>query len=217
MKKLMLRSLLVVVPLLVAAVPVKAQNPDEKKAAAPEAAKAAMPAVAARDGMAPVARPAGQAPGPKPATELDSFKFFLGKWKCEGKAFASPMTGPEHAFKATAEAKLVSDNFWQSFTYEEKKSKVHPGLKVQGLWGFDQGGKHFVRAGAGNNGSWDSATAPLWQGDRLVWTGEISGAMGKMPFHHTFTKKSDKEWTHALEIKTPDGKWAPVSEATCKK
>ena len=127
------------------------------------------------------------------------------------------MSPTEHAIKGSAEAKLEVDNFWQSFTYEEKKTKEHPGLKVKGLWGYDQGSKRYVRAAAGNHGEWDTASAPGWEGDKLVWTGELSGPMGRIPFHHTFTKKSDKEWAHVLELRVPDGKWVPAEEVTCKK
>jgi len=156
-------------------------------------------------------------PAPKPAPELETFKFFLGKWKCAGKAFPSPISPTEHAVTGTAEAKLEVDNFWQSFTYEEKKTKDHLGLKVKGLWGYDQGSKRYVRAAVGNHGEWDTASAPGWEGDNLVWTGELSGPMGRIPFHHRFTKKGDKEWMHFLEVRTPDGKWIPTEEITCKK
>jgi hypothetical protein len=203
--------------------PAPAAAPAPAKAPAPAAAPAPQKAPAPAAGAAPAASaPAAAAkpvapPPPKPAPELDAFKLFLGKWKCEGKAMASPMTGPEHAIKASAEGKLEVDNFWQSFSYEEKKSKEHPGLKVKGLWGYDQGSKRFVRAAIGNHGEWDTASAPGWEGDKLIWTGELSGPMGRIPFHHTFTKKSDKEWMHVLEVRGPDGKWAQTEEVTCKK
>ncbi len=204
-------SLLVIVPVALA------QKPDDKKpAAAPAKAPAAAAAPAAPAAAAPAA-PATPPGPPKVAAEMDQLKFLVGKWKCEGKQFASPMSGPEHAFKGTAEAKVEGNGHWQSFTYEEKKSKEHMGLKVRGLWGWDAANKHFVRAAGDDFGNWDSATSPAMQGDKFVWTGEFTGTMGKMSFHHTFTKKSDKEWSHALEVKTPDGKWAPAEEATCKK
>jgi hypothetical protein len=188
----------------------------------PTAPAAAAPAAPAAPGAKPAA-PAPAAPAvslaapPKPAAELDQMKIFLGKWKCDGKAFASPMSPTEHGLKATAEGKLEVDNFWQSFTYEEKKTKEHPGLKVHGFWGFDQGAKRFVRAAVGNHGEWDTASSPGWEGDNLIWTGELSGPMGRIAFHHRFTKKGDKEWVHFLEIRTPDGKWIPAEEVTCKK
>jgi len=193
---------------------------------APPPAAAKAPAPTTMPPPAPGAKPAAPAAAPapamppappKPAVELDTFKLFLGKWKCDGKAFPSPISPTEHAVKATAEGKLVVDNFWQSFSYEEKKTKEHPGLKVNGFWGYDQGSKRFVRGAVGNHGEWDTASAPGWEGDKLVWTGELSGPMGRIAFHHTFTKKSDKEWSHLLEIRMPDGKWAPTEDVTCKK
>ena len=195
--------------------PAAAPAPAAKPAAPPAAPPAAKPAAA--PAPAPAAAPMTPPPPPKPSVELDTFKFFLGKWKCEGKAFPGPMSPVEHAVKGSAEAKLIVDNFWQAFTYEEKKTKEHPGLKVNGIWGFDQGSKRYVRAAGDNLGGWDSASAPGWEGDKLVWTGELSGPMGRVPFHHTFTKKSDKEWTHLLELRMPDGKWAPAEDVTCKK
>jgi len=194
-----------------------AAAPAAKPAPAPAPAAAAPAAKPAAAAPAPAAAPATPPPPPKPAPELDTFKFFLGKWKCDGKAFVSPMSPAEHGVKGTAESKLEVDNFWQSFNYEEKKTKEHPGLKVKGLWGFDQGSKRFVRAAIGNHGEWDTASAPGWEGDKLIWTGELSGAQGRIPFHHTFTKKSDKEWTHLLELRLPDGKWIPAEELSCKK
>jgi hypothetical protein len=204
-----LPQIAVVVSMLAAAGLAGAQP---KPAAAPPAPA---PAPAAAKPAAPA--PATPPPAPRPAAELDTFKFFLGKWKCDGKAFASPVSPTEHGVKATAEGKPEVDNFWQSFTYEEKKSKEHPGLKVKGWWGYDQGSKRFKRAAIGNHGEWDTASAPGWEGDKIVWTGELSGPMGVIPFHHTFTKKGDKEWTHFLELRMPDGKWAPAEELTCKR
>src|SRR4051794_21073900 len=165
----------------------------------------------------PVALAQQPAARPPVAAEMDQLKLFLGKWKCEGKAFANPLSGPEHTFKATAESKLESGGHWQVFLYEEKKSKEHEGVKVHGLWGWDAGNKRFVRSAGDDSGVWDSATAPGFQGDRLMWTGELSGPNGKLPFHHTFTKKSEKEWSHSLEVKGPNGKWAPWEEVICKR
>jgi hypothetical protein len=179
------------------------------------AAAAKPPAQPAAPGSTPASPPAPAAA--KPAPELDQLKFLLGKWRCEGRQFASPLSGPEHAFKAVAENKADLDGFWDQFTYEEKKSKDHHGFKVHGLWGWDQADKHLVRAAASTDGNWDSANSPGLEGDQVVWTGEFSGPMGRLPFKHTFVKKSDKEWTHTLDIKDPTGKWTPSEEATCRR
>jgi len=200
-------------PAMAAPAPAK---PAPAPAAAPGAAKAPAPAAApAMKGPAAAAAPA--APALKPAPELDQLKFLMGRWRCDGKQFGSPMFGPEHTFKATAENKPAVDNFWDLYTYEEKKSKDHHGVKVQGFWGWDQGAKKLVRVGASNAGDWDVGSAPGLEGDKIVWTGDFSGAAGRMGYRHTFTKKSDKEWSHTLEIKDPSGKFVPVSEVDCKR
>jgi hypothetical protein len=163
------------------------------------------------------ASPAGTQPraAPRPAAEMEQLKFLLGKWRCEGKAFVSA-AGPEHTFKAAAEAKLDGGGHWQTFTYEEKRSKEHPDLVIHGTWGWDAANKRFVRAAADDHGAWDSATSPGLQGDKLVWTGELSGPLGKVPFRQSFIK-ADKQWSFAIEVKAADGKWAPWNEVTCRR
>jgi hypothetical protein len=170
----------------------------------------------------PPAAPPAAPPAPvKPAPELDTLKVFLGRWRCDGKAFAGPLTPAEHGVSATAEGKLEADRFWQSFSYEERKTKDRPGFKLQGFWGYDQGSKRFVRAAIGNHGEWDTASSPGWEGDKLIWSGELSGDLsgqpGRLPFRHTFTKKGDRAWTHLLEVRLPDGKWVAAEEVSCKK
>lgn len=202
--------------------------PVTKPAAATPLAAPGKPAGAAKTPAAPgstaAKAPAGSAaaaapamPALKPAPELDQLKFLTGRWRCDGKQFGSPTFGPEHTFKATAESKPAVDNFWAQYTYEEKKSKDHHGVKVSGFWGWDQGAKKLVRVGASNAGDWDVGSAPGLEGDKIVWTGDFSGSAGRMGYRHTFTKKSDKEWSHTLEIKDPSGKFVPVSEVDCKR
>jgi hypothetical protein len=178
----------------------------QQKAAAPPAAKAAAPA-AAKPAVSPP-------PAAKPAAQLDQLKFFLGNWKCTGKQLATPMFGAEHPFTGVASARLESDGFWQQITYEEKKTPQHPGLKLVGLWGYDVGGKRFIRAFGGSNGSWDSATSVGFNADKMVWTGDLSSPTGRMPFRQTFTKKSDKEWSFRLELNV-QGNWMPLNEVSC--
>jgi hypothetical protein len=161
-------------------------------------------------------RPAEPPPPPKPAAQLEQLKPFLGAWKCTGRQLATPMFGPEHAFTGSAAAKPEVDGFWQQFVYEEKRSKEHPGLKLVGLWGYDAGGKRFIRAAGSSQGGWDSASSVGWNGDKMVWTGELSSPKGRMPFRQTFTKKGEKEWSFRLEL-NPAGTWIPLSEVSCKR
>ena len=167
----------------------------------------ALPALAQEKAAAPPA-------APRPAPQLEQLKMFLGNWKCAGKQLATPMFGPEHSFAASASAKPEADGFWQQFTYEEKKAKDHPGLRLLGLWGYDVAGKRFIRAAASSQGGWDSATSIGFVGDKMVWTGDLSGPTGRMPFRQTFTKKNDKEWSFKFELNL-QGSWVPLSEVAC--
>jgi len=153
----------------------------------------------------------------KPPAELDGVRFLLGKWRCDGKQFASPMFGPEHVFKAFAEMKTAVDGAWFQFLYEEKGTKEHVGVKVHGLWGWDQAAKRLVRSAASSDGTWDNATAPGLEGDKVVWLGDFSTANGHLPFRNTFTRRSDKEWTHVMELKDPSGHWVTTSDVNCKR
>ena len=118
------------------------------------------------------------------------------------------------ATRGAHSAKLEADGFWQQVTYEETKTKDHPGLKLVGLWGYDTAGKRFIRAFGGSLGEWDSATSVGFNADKMVWTGDLSSPAGRMPFRQTFTKKSEKEWTFRLELNM-QGNWVPLSEVGC--
>ena len=196
--------------------------------AVPPAARTAMPtastgaggtgaATGATTGAAPAVKLMPPHPALKPAPELDQLKFLRGRWRCDGKQFATPLFGPEHIFTAIGEGKPLVDGFWDQFTYEERRTKDHHGMKVQGQWGWDQGSKHLVRAAGTNAGDWDFGTSPGLEGDKIVWTGEFSGPMGRMSYRHVFIKKSDREWTHALELKDPAGKFTPINDVSCKR
>jgi hypothetical protein len=178
-----------------------------------------LPGKPARPAGPPTAVPPAAAPlaGPRAAPELESLRFLMGKWRCDGKQFASATFGPEHAFKALAENKSTVDGAWDEFLYEEKASKEHVGVKVHGLWGWEAASRRLVRATVSSDGTWDSATSPGIEGDKVVWTGDFATAVGKVPFRHTFTKKSDKEWAHALEMKDAAGRWIATSEVVCRR
>jgi hypothetical protein len=161
-------------------------------------------------------KPAAAPPPLKPAPQMEQLRVFLGKWKCAGKQHATPMYGPAHSFTGGAEGKLEADGFWQLFSYEEKKSKEHPGLKVIGLWGWEAAGSRFVRAAGTTQSLWDAGTSAGWNRDQMVWTGELAGPEGRTPFRQTFARKSDREWSFRFEL-NPLGTWLPLTEVTCKK
>ena len=154
---------------------------------------------------------------PKPAAELAALKVFVGNWKCKGETMDSPM-GAAHPFDEVNAIKADLDGFWFTFTHEEKKSKVSPGFKAVGHWGYDSANKKYVRAAMGTWGVWETASSKGWEGDKLVWDGDSMNFMGapKTHFHHTFTKKSEKEIEQVFETENA-GKWSTLTKSTCKK
>jgi hypothetical protein len=177
----------------------------------PRPADAGAPPAIASAGGAAAAAPQ------KPPAEMEQMKFFLGNWICQGTAYPSPFAASEHPVKATARVKADLNGFWQTFVYEEKKTREHPqAVKVMGTWGWNSGAKKFVRADADWFGGWYTPTSPGWDGDNFIWSGEMSLAAGKMPARHTFTRKSDKEFTHTFEV-TVGTQQAKIFDVRCKK
>ena len=163
-------------------------------------------------------RPAALRPNPPP--ELDTFKGFLGKWKCEGKAFATPMFGPQHAVKGNAEAKLESDNFWQSFSYEEKKTKEHQGLKVKGPVGL-RSGHRSVSFASGPVTTASGTRRARRDGKGTSWSGRarFRARWDACPFTTRSRKKGEKarEWHTSAGAHPGRQVDADGGHVTCKK
>ena len=156
---------------------------------------------------------------PKPAPEMESIKWMLGNWKCNGTAAVNAMNPKEHKFTSTAKAKMDLDNFWVSIRYEEKKSKEHPmAAKVNIYWSYDGSQKKWVALMADNMGGWSSGTSPGWQGEKMEWAHDgMMPGMGKFQGRETFTKKSDRELIQKFEMNMGKGGWMTVGENVCKK
>ena len=183
------------------------------------AATAAKPPAAV---SVPAPLPPLTGPGSKPAAELEQLKFLRGRWQCTGKQLASAMFGPEHRFTAVAEAKAAGDGFWDQFKYEERRTREHRGFKAQGLWGWDQSAKHLIRVGGTNAGDWDYGSSPGLDGDKIVWTGELTGPLGRTGYRQTISRKSERDISLVLELKEPAGpngnaKYLPISEVDCRR
>jgi hypothetical protein len=170
----------------------------------------------AADPPAAGAAPADQAP-PPPAPELAAaMKVMEGKWKCDGKTFDSPM-GKGHAEKGESHTKVDLNGYWYMTRYEGKKTKEDAmPYAMASSAGFDPSKKQLVRTDLDNMGMVSHMSSKGWEGDKIVWTGEVMGPQ-KMSFKETTTKKSDKEMAIVFEIAGPDGKWGQMMEATCKK
>jgi hypothetical protein len=177
--------------------------------AAPSGAQAPAPPPAVR-------APAPSSGPPRPAPELDTLKFLLGSWRCTGKLLADGGSARPRSFAASLRVRPTSGSFWHTYDYEERRARDHAGVKVHGVWGYDQGEKKYVRSAYANNGSWEIAASSGWDGSRLVWIGHLYQPGGKVSFRHVFTKKSEREIVHSWEL-GETGKSTPINEVSCRR
>jgi hypothetical protein len=153
---------------------------------------------------------------PKPAPEMSQVKYYGGSWTCSGDAPASPF-GPAHKTKSSLILKSDLDGFWYDGTLTEEKtaSNTQP---VRGMahLGYEAKGKQFVMVWVDNFGSWATEMSPGWQGDTMVWTGDMMVMGEKETARDTYVKKSDTEFAHKFDLNMK-GQWSLIVDETCKK
>lgn len=173
----------------------------------------APPALAAKDEAKMKAPDMSAAPA-----ELAQLDFFVGRWNCSGKTFASPM-GPEHATTATVHAARAVGGRWLHVAYDENKTAASPMPYHAGVYmGYDVGQKKFVSMCFDNFGGECSETGDGWSGDKLVFEGSAHGDDGKtMGSRDTFTRNGASELVHMGEMQGDDKKWVKADEETCHK
>lgn len=163
----------------------------------------------------PAAKPAAPAAqGPKAPAEMSQLKAFDGSWQCKGEMAPGPGQPP---VKSTSSVKSHADlgGFWQVGTVKGAMPGMPP-FEGRFHMTYDGGSKQFVMVWLDNMGGWAQQTAPGWDGDKIVFTGE--GVMGgqKMTGRDTFAKKSDGTLVHTAEMQK-DGNWTSMGEETCHK
>ena len=153
---------------------------------------------------------------PKPAPEMSQVKYIAGSWSCSGDAPAGPF-GPAHKTKSSLALKSDLDGFWYNGMMTEMKtaSNTQP---VKGMLhvGYEPAGKQYVMVWVDNFGNWSTEMSPGWQGDTMVWTGDMMAMGEKAGARDTFVKKSDTEFTHKFELNMK-GQWGTIVDETCKK
>lgn len=178
---------------------------DDKKVVAKSDAKAVEKKPAEKAMEAP----------PPPAKELtDAMAPMEGAWKCSGKALDSAM-GKGHPMEVTSTFTRDLGGYWFVNRFDEVKTKDSP--MPYAMWstiGFDASKKQLMRADIDNFGGVTHASSKGWEGDKLVWEGNVTGGM-PMGFRETVTRKG-KELATVIEFSIND-KWGPGVEYTCKK
>jgi len=151
---------------------------------------------------------------PKPAAEMAQLQFFEGNWACAGTMSASPF-GP--AGKMTSTVRTHSDlgGFWESGVVKGTSPGMPP---FEGMFHmtWDPAAKHHLMFWVDNTGGWAQSTAPGWEGDKIVFSGDSYMGGKKFTTRDTFGKAAGGAMKHSWEMQQ-DGKWTPLGDETCKK
>ncbi len=199
--------------------PAKPATPAKPAAGAP--AKPAEPAKPADVKPAEVKPPAAPTPEQmaemmKPPAELKNLEWMIGTWKCDGKMKDMMGGGEDIVTKSTAKGKWDLDKHWILSTYEMKKTKTMPGMKMSGWAGYDSSQKKYFWAGVDNWGGMMASWSAGPTNDVWVFEGNMSGMGMQMKSRMTFTKTGDKTMTVSSEMQ--QGKdWVKMGEDSCKR
>jgi hypothetical protein len=177
-------------------------------------------ALAVLAGGAAFAQPPAAAPAamalPTPSPELAKLAFFVGDWACTGRAETSPF-GPAHATAATVRVHPEYGGFWYAGRYEEKKTAANPHpISFGFFWGYDGTAKALTLDGFDSLGERSHESAPGWQGETIVFTGETAGFGPASPSRDTFTRKDANTLEHLGEMQI-EGRWTAIDHETCKR
>ncbi len=164
-----------------------------------------------------LAHAAGDQPAgpPVPAPEIAQLKAFQGSVHCTGNQSASPF-GPAHPTASVVRGRSELGGFWVTVRYDERKTRQNPTpFHAAYQIGYDPDAKQYLFFAFENTGGHGSATAPGWDGDKIVFTGEYVYPGGKVGGRDTFTRSGDKVVAHLGEFKGSDGNWATIDQETC--
>jgi hypothetical protein len=155
-------------------------------------------------GAAAVALLLGAARMGRAATDFSAMNFMLGTWTCSGKALDGS------AFHLTETTKKSADG--TRFVTRDSSGKVSTELR------YDEARKLWLESSVNaNDGSNSSETSPGWEGDKLVFTGQVNiKGMQSLDYRSTTTKLSATRTEQVDEIQGPTG-WMQFDTATCDK
>jgi hypothetical protein len=151
---------------------------------------------------------------PTPAAEMSHLKFFDGTWTCEGTVPPSPM-GPGGKMTTSVKSHTDLGGFWQSGMVKSTTTGM-PSMEGMFHMTYDAGAKQYVMLWVDNMGAWAKSTAAGWEGDKIVFSGEVAMGGKMMMTRETFVKGADGSFKRDSEAQM-DGTWTPMGNETCKK
>jgi hypothetical protein len=151
---------------------------------------------------------------PKPAPEMAQLKFFDGNWTCEGTMLPGPF-GPGGKMTSTVKSHADLGGFWQSGVVKGTGAGM-PAFEGMFHMTYDPAAKRHVMLWVDNMGAWAQSTAPGWEGDKIVFTGDSSMGGKKFATRDTFVKGAGGTFKRTGEMQQ-DGKWTALGDETCRK
>jgi len=152
------------------------------------------------------------APAPTRDAALKQFDSFLGNWHCTGT-----ITGPKGQKAAiTASTKLTRDpnGHWLSLDYQVPKSEADP-LHASAVGHLGHCTlKNYTLILIGSQGNYFIEHATGWEGNTVVFSGEVQSKDAVMKSRDTFAKDGDKRFTHKIELQQGDT-WTTVTDESC--
>jgi hypothetical protein len=152
---------------------------------------------------------------PTPPAEMSNLKAFDGSWNCEGKSEASPF-GPAGTSKGTVKSHADLGGFWQSGMVKSTMTGMPGSMEGMFRMTYDPGTKQYVLLWVDNMGAYAQETSTGWEGNKMVFNGDMAMGGKKMAVRDTFTKAADGSLTHSWEAQI-DGKWTPLGSETCRR
>jgi len=166
-------------------------------------------------GETPVVNAAPSATSTMP-DQLSVEKWFVGEWICEGEQHASPKAVAVQ-FTDKFTFKMALDGSWLTYHIDQTKGPLRGKRTLVGWGTWDANAKVHVRRDMNIGGSRVDVTAPGWDGDKLVFTGDMIANDEKLPIRQTFTKKGDAAYDCTLVVTGAEGKAMEWEEESCQK
>jgi hypothetical protein len=141
--------------------------------------------------------------------ELQPLSFFLGEWNCEGEFVASKKAIASHIAIAPD-----LEGSWLVFRWDDKEPNRFHALE---LWGFDKAANHFTNFIHDNFGGARLFNAPGWDGDTLIWTGNLLAAPPTLDERFVIERKSPKEFVISWDVRKPQTDWTTGDRLICRK
>jgi hypothetical protein len=149
---------------------------------------------------------------PKP--DFSSMKFLSGTWTCTTKSSRRPAS-----FVVTSSAGMDPTGYWMvTKSLSHKVSWAPYDIHSTDLVTYDAGSHRWVDIYTDDQGGYNVATSPGWNGNSIVWTDAVITTQGNVASTTptTITKVSDSKTTALNKFKEKSGREISVTTSCSK-